>query len=82
MPIDLETPEAFLFATIVDGRKVVVSVYGRTEAEARHRFGSMTSGERRRAVVVGLDKGQGDTLGDLLTWLSRLLGRRTQRRTA
>ena len=82
MPIDLETPEAYLFAAIVDGRKVVLKSYGRTEAEARHRLAAMSPSERRRAVVVRLERGETDLIAAVLGWIAALAGRRPDRRIA
>lgn len=81
MPIDLETPEAFLFAFSDNGQTYAVSVYGRTEAEARHRFSTMTLAERRARIVAGLDSGDRDMVADAFGWVAALFTRRPARRT-
>jgi hypothetical protein len=56
-----------------------MKVYGRTEAEARHRAATMSATERRRAVVVGLERGERDMIAELSGWVSALFGRRPAR---
>lgn len=81
VPIDLDTTESYLFAFLDNGRRVAVSVPGRTEAEARHRFHTMTVAEKRRRVVAALSAQERDLVADFARWLADL-GRRAVRRPA
>jgi hypothetical protein len=82
VPIDLERPEAYLFSFTYNGETFAVSVPGRTEAEARHRFGLMSLMEKRDRIVAGLGRGERDIVADFFGWLAGFLGRRPARRPA
>lgn len=77
MPIDLDAPESFLFVYFDNGHRYAVSVPGRTEAEARHRFSTMSKAERRSRIVARLSRPDTDLVADLWAWATRLLGRLT-----
>ncbi len=70
MPIDLETPEAFLFQFTDSGGTYAVSVWGRTEGEARHRFAMMSVAEKRRSVVARIERHDSDLIADFARWIA------------
>lgn len=76
MPIDLDVPEQFLFQHSDGTGSFAVSVFGRTEAEARHRFRMMSAAERRAAAVTPIRRPERDILADFGRWIASIFGAR------
>lgn len=70
MPIDLDTPQSYLFSFADDRGTFVVSVPGRTETEARIRFARMSPSEKRASSVALMAVEDRDLIADLGRWIA------------
>ena len=75
MPIDLEKPEAFLFAFQHQGETFAVRINASSADVARAIFARLSHAEKRARVVARIQKRERDAVADLAVWFKAAIRR-------
>lgn len=75
VPIDLEKPEAFLFAFQHQGETFAVRVNASSADVARAIYARLSHAEKRARVVARMQKRERDALAELAVWCKAALRR-------